>query len=196
LGADLYHEGTPVLQLVYRLAGARRHILGGEPEALAVGRQHRPRVVAPASRTGRIEGGAESGDIDLAECFLTLVHDNIDRAGEVVCAGEGQHHACRSRFAGLQSRIEQVVAFRGDIALVGDTRAGRQHAGVIQAGSHLEPGRARAYRRIAGDRYRRIEFAPYVTVDELRLLHTIIAGVEQAGCAFLLRAGRDAIRLR
>src|SRR5450759_181439 len=92
LCADLHYEGTPVLQLVCRLAGARRHVLGSEPEALAVWSQHCPRIVAPASGGGRIEGSTKPGNVDLAECALALAHHGVNRAGEVVYTRERQYH--------------------------------------------------------------------------------------------------------
>src|SRR5579884_1407525 len=151
-GKDLEDAVAPVGDLI----AVARDVLGGEPEVagrvyLTVG------IVAPASNAAEggsvgeavIRGGSGSSQMHSGELLRGSALGGIGGAQEGAGATESEDHRHRAALVLIDVRVEQVVALRGDVALLQDrrTRADnvsgqlRRHlAGVAEAGrKHCQP---------------------------------------------------------
>ena len=105
--------------------------------------------------------------------------------GEQVAAGKRPDHRRPPVRCYLQRRVDEVAALNGHVALLEDLGRAVELA-ACQVRAHPEPRRSRTVGRVARNCERCVKLAPDAPIDELRLLHAAVAGVQQAGRALLL----------
>src|SRR4029077_7734534 len=102
-----------------------------------------------------------------------------------VGAADGEDHRATTLAVDLQSWVDHVPAFDRDVTLSRHACAAQP---VSQEGRlNAEPGSAGALNGIAGRRQARRQLTPDLAIDELRLLHPVVAGIEQERAAILLQ---------